>query len=42
MPVIAILWGYTDNEHIAVSDIALAGVIISGIYLVNLKSVKTK
>lgn len=42
MPVIAILWGYTDNEHIAVSDITLAGVIISGIYLVNLKSSKTK
>jgi len=42
MPVMAIIWGYTDRELIIWSDIALTGVIISGIYLVNLKAVKTK
>jgi drug/metabolite transporter (DMT)-like permease len=42
MPIMAIIWGYIDGELIALSDIALAGVIISGIYLVNLKAIKTK
>jgi drug/metabolite transporter (DMT)-like permease len=41
MPIMAIIWGFADGEVIVVSDIALAAVIISGIYLVNLKAKKT-
>jgi len=35
IPVVAILWGIWDGEHILWNHLLGLGVIITGIYLVN-------
>lgn len=42
IPVVAIFWGFVDSEHISLLDLIFTAVIISGVYMVNLKPKKTK
>lgn len=37
IPVVAVLWGFFDNEVIAATDILFAAVVVSGVYMVNKK-----
>lgn len=37
IPVVAVLWGFADNETLTLTDLGLTAIIISGVYLVNLK-----
>lgn len=41
IPVVAISWGFVDSEHISLLDLIFTAVIISGVYMVNLKPRKT-
>lgn len=41
MPVVAVLWGFIDHESISWLDLIFTAVIISGVYMVNKKSVKS-
>lgn len=40
MPIVAIFWGLADGERINFYDLLFSAIIISGVYLVNLKSKK--
>jgi drug/metabolite transporter (DMT)-like permease len=37
IPIFAIMWGVLDNENVTALHLACMGVILSGVYLINLK-----
>lgn len=42
IPIVAVFWGFVDDEIISLSDLIFAATIISGVYMVNLKPQRTK
>ena len=42
IPIVALLWGISDNEHFHPSLLLWMGMIIMGVVLVNLESKKKK
>lgn len=42
IPIVAILWGIADDETIGWGQIAMIGVILSGVFLVNKKEVQNQ
>ena len=42
IPIVAVFWGFIDDEIISWWDLVFAAIIISGVYMVNLKPRQTK